>query len=108
MAFICVITEELPASVTPAGIQGLKVIDPVEVINTYAEIVRDRGVEAIVVLAHEGGYVSSSGEIVGPIAKLAHGIDDSVDVIISAHTHQGYVGYMMGSYHTGVFNGTAL
>ncbi|HOB90764.1 MAG: 5'-nucleotidase C-terminal domain-containing protein [Bacillota bacterium] len=109
VAFICVITEELPASVTPAGIQGLKVIDPVEVINTYAEIVRDRGVEAIVVLAHEGGYVSSSGEIVGPIAKLAHGIDDSVDVIISAHTHQGYVGYIDGKLVTQAYsNGTAF
>ncbi|NLY88072.1 MAG: hypothetical protein GX085_00360 [Firmicutes bacterium] len=52
------------------------------------------------VIAHEGGYVSPSGEIVGPIAEIAYGVDDSVDVIISAHTHQGYVGRVDGKLVT--------
>jgi 5'-nucleotidase len=53
-----------------------------------------KGVEAIVVLIHEGGFPTGdynecpgiSGPIVGIVGKL----DKAVDIVVSGHTHQAY------------------
>lgn len=109
VAFIGVVTAELLTKVVPTSIEGLELIDPVDAVNEHVEVVRDRGVEAIVVLAHEGGYKSASGAVLGRIAELAHGVDDSVDIIISGHTHQGYVDRIDGKLVTQAYcNGTAF
>jgi 5'-nucleotidase len=54
-----------------------------------------RGVEAIVVLIHEGGYPTGDYNecpgISGPIVGIVRKFDKAVDVVISGHTHQAYV-----------------
>ena len=54
-----------------------------------------RGVEAIVVLIHEGGtptgdYNECPG-ISGPIVDIVKKFDRAVDVVVTGHTHQAYV-----------------
>ena len=54
-----------------------------------------RGVEAIVVLIHEGGvptgdYNECPG-ISGPIVDIVKKFDRAVDVVVSGHTHRAYV-----------------
>jgi len=109
VAFIGVVTAQLPEIVLPTGVAGLGVIDPVAAVNYYVERLREKGVEAIVVLAHEGGYLDESGAVVGAIADFAYGVSDSVDVIISGHTHQGYVAQVDGKLVTQAYSkGTAF
>ena len=54
-----------------------------------------RGVEAIVVLIHEGGFPTGDYNecpgISGPIVDIVKKFDKAVDVVISGHTHQAYV-----------------
>src|SRR5262249_13389108 len=56
---------------------------------------RARGVEAIVVLIHEGGFPSGDYNecpgISGPIVDIVKKFDKSVDVVISGHTHRAYL-----------------
>jgi 5'-nucleotidase len=54
-----------------------------------------RGVEAIVVLIHEGGYPTGDYNecpaISGAIVDIVKKFDRAVDLVISGHTHQPYV-----------------
>lgn len=88
VGFIGVTTIETPSIVMPSGVKDLKFIDAVEAINKYVPVLKSKGVEAIMVLAHEGGsFDAKAGKVVGPIAAIAEGIDDEVDVIFSGHSH---------------------
>ena len=52
--------EGTPDIVSPAGVAGLEFLDEAETANRYArELRRAHGVEAIVVLLHEGGLQSA-------------------------------------------------
>lgn len=52
------------------------------------------GVEAIVVLIHEGGYQAGTFDecvgISGAIVDIATNLSDKVDLVVSGHTHQAY------------------
>ena len=56
---------------------------------------KQKGVEAIVVLVHEGGlpatdFYNGCAGISGPIVDIVNRLDDEVDLVISGHTHQAY------------------
>ena len=87
LGFIGVCTLETPSIVMPGGIADLDFIDPVEAIDRWVPELQARGIETIVVLAHEGGLQLKDGTIIGPIADIARAVDDEVDIIISGHTH---------------------
>ena len=88
-------TEEI---VSQEGVAGLDFGDEVETANRYAAELQARGVEAIVVLLHEGGSqtgpeaydVNGCNGLGGPIVDIAEGMDDAIDVVVSGHTHQAY------------------
>jgi 5'-nucleotidase len=64
-------------------------------VNALVPELKARGVEAIVVLIHEGGYPTGDYNecpgISGPIVDIVRKFDRAVDVVISGHTHQAYV-----------------
>ncbi|WP_439357660.1 bifunctional metallophosphatase/5'-nucleotidase [Bradyrhizobium sp. DASA03007] len=81
--------------VSPAGISGLEFRDEAETVNALVPQLKARGVEAIVVLIHEGGepagdYNECPG-ISGPIVDIVKKFDRAVDVVVSGHTHRAYV-----------------
>ena len=82
--------------VSRQSVAGLEFADEVETANRYAEELQDKGVEAIVVLLHEGGVQGSGGGIndctgfTGPVVDIARGMSDAIDVIVSGHTHSAY------------------
>ncbi|RZM91802.1 bifunctional metallophosphatase/5'-nucleotidase [Bradyrhizobium genosp. SA-3] len=81
--------------VSPAGIAGLEFRDEAETVNALVPQLKARGVEAIVVLIHEGGvpagdYNECPG-ISGPIVDIVKKFDRAVDVVVSGHTHRAYV-----------------
>jgi len=87
VGFIGVVTTETPSIVANSGIKGLVFLDPVECVDRYVAELRAKGIETIILLAHEGGWHGRDGEIAGPIGTIAEGVDDAVDVVFSGHSH---------------------
>ncbi|MDT0323476.1 bifunctional metallophosphatase/5'-nucleotidase [Streptomyces sp. DSM 44918] len=102
VGFIGVTLEGTADIVTQEGIEGLEFLDEVETIDRYSRELRRRGVNAVVVLIHEGGYPADTaynnrceggadGGVSGPIVDIAEQASSAVDVFVSGHTHQPYV-----------------
>ncbi len=83
--------------VDPAGIRGVEFKDEASTINARAAELRSLGVNAIVVLIHEGGLAKgrlndrACPGLSGDILPILDRLDPSIDVVASAHTHQPYV-----------------
>ena len=94
VAFIGLTLEGTPGIVVPAGVAGLKFRDEAETVNELVPLLRRQGIEAIVVLIHEGGWPSGGHNecpgISGPIVDIVKRLDKAVDVVISGHTHRAY------------------
>ncbi|OKO85172.1 bifunctional metallophosphatase/5'-nucleotidase [Bradyrhizobium sp. AS23.2] len=95
VAFIGLTLKETAGIVSPAGIAGLEFRDEAETVNALVPHLKARGVEAIVVLIHQGGeptgdYNECPG-ITGPIVDIVKKFDRAVDVVVSGHTHRAYV-----------------
>ncbi|QSA97312.1 bifunctional UDP-sugar hydrolase/5'-nucleotidase [Methylococcus sp. EFPC2] len=101
VGFIGMTLKETPTIVTPTGVAGLQFKDEAATVNALIPKLKARGVEAIVVLVHQGGTVptaqnastmnSCSGDLEGtPLKPIVHALDDAVDLVISGHTHQAY------------------
>jgi 5'-nucleotidase len=83
--------------VAAAGIQGWDFLDEAETANALVPILKAQGVEAIVVLLHEGGSqtpppgdVDACVGISGPIVAINDALDPAIDVMITGHTHLPY------------------
>jgi 5'-nucleotidase len=96
VGFIGMTLEDTPNIVTKAGVEGLSFTDEVETANALVPKLKRKGVEAIVVLLHEGGFPADPAAynacpgISGPVVDIAAGLDPEIDTIISGHTHLGY------------------
>ncbi|MDQ8731985.1 bifunctional metallophosphatase/5'-nucleotidase [Bradyrhizobium sp. LHD-71] len=95
VAFIGLTLKATPLIVNPAGVAGLEFRDEVETVNALVPEIRARGIEAIVVLIHEGGFPTGGYNecpgISGPIVGIVSKFDKAVDIVVSGHTHQAYV-----------------
>ena len=94
LAFIGLTLKGTANIVSPAGIAGLEFKDEADTVNALVPELKARGVEAIVVLIHEGGqptgdYNECPG-ISGPIVDIVNKFDKAVDVVVSGHTHRAY------------------
>jgi 5'-nucleotidase len=94
VAFIGMTLKGTPSIVTPSGVAGLEFRDEAETVNALVGDLKRRGIEAVVVLLHEGGVAPGSingcSGVSGPIVDIVKRLDDAVDLVISAHTHQAY------------------
>ncbi len=84
-----------PSIVAAEGIAGVEFLEEVATINRYVAELRGQGVEAIVVSLHQGGSagtdVNGCTDPTGPAFDIAGAVDDAVDVVLTGHTHSGYV-----------------
>ena len=95
VAFIGLTLKGTPLIVAPDGVASLEFRDEAETVNALVPELKARGVEAIVVLIHEGGlptgdYNECPG-ISGPIVEILKKFDRAVDVVVTGHTHRAYV-----------------
>ena len=105
VAFIGMTLKGTPGIVTPTGVAGLQFQDEADTVNALVPRLRAQGIEAIVVLVHQGGFQSSPnvGDINGcdgnllnadgsksDIENIVNRLDDAVDLVVSAHTHAAY------------------
>jgi 5'-nucleotidase len=102
VGFIGMTLEGTPELVAQAGIQNVDFKDEVATANLAAKDLRRKGVQAIVVLLHEGGlapagasydYACNTGSaaaLSGPIVDIAKNLTPSIDLVVTGHTHQPY------------------
>jgi 5'-nucleotidase len=97
VAFIGMTLEGTPSIVTPAGVRGLTFKDEVESANALIPELQAKGIEAIVVLMHQGGFASEGGgdgdgcgTLSGPLDDIVNGLDDAVDLVIGGHNNQRF------------------
>lgn len=112
VAFIGMTLKGTPGIVTPTGVAGLTFNDEANTVNALVPRLRAQGIEAIVVLVHQGGFQNTlTGVTNQPITsdingctgdlKNANGtdsdiraivkrLDNAVDLVISGHTHAAY------------------
>src|SRR6202521_5608167 len=95
VAFIGLTLKGTPNIASPVGVAGLEFRDEADTVNALVPELKARGVEAIVVLIHEGGFPTGDYNecpgISGPIVDIVRKFDKAVDVVISGHTHRAYV-----------------
>ena len=116
IGFIGMTLKDTPSIVTAAGVAGLEFTDEVATANALVPVLRKQGVNAIVVLIHQGGVpgqetwfgpdnkpytVNPSYDAAcdngsqlapdSPIIPIAKGLDSAIDMVVSGHTHAPYV-----------------
>ncbi|MGZ8286268.1 MAG: bifunctional metallophosphatase/5'-nucleotidase [Allosphingosinicella sp.] len=97
VAIIGMTLKETPTVVTPAGVAGLSFRDEAETVNALIPKLKAQGVDAIVVVVHQGVYSKlgyndqSCGAIEGELLPILDRLDPAVDAVVSGHTHHAYV-----------------
>lgn len=94
VGFIGMTLEGTDALVAQAGIQGWDFKDEVQTANSLIPQLRRQGVQAVVVLLHEGGVQTGTYNecvgISGPIVEIAENLSPEIDAVVTGHTHQPY------------------
>ncbi len=97
LGFIGMTTKATPSFLSPSAAAGLRFRGEALTANHYARVLKHRGVHAIVVLLHEGGFavrpdVSPNGcpGLSGPIKDIVKGTTHDVDLFLTGHTHVAY------------------
>lgn len=96
VAYIGMTLEGTPEIVAQAGIRDVEFLDEAETANTLVrQLKRRHGVEAFVVLLHEGGFAPGGydecGGLSDPIRTIHDNLDAEVDLLVTGHTHSPYV-----------------
>jgi 5'-nucleotidase len=97
VAFIGMTLEATDTLVSAAGIAGWDFLDEAETANELVPVLEAQGVNAIIVLLHEGGSqnpapgeVNACNGISGPILAINDALDPAIDAMITGHTHLPY------------------
>jgi 5'-nucleotidase len=97
IGFIGMTLKGTPALISPQFAATMRFRDEAQTANRYALELRRRGVRAIVVLLHEGGFaikhdvpVDDCPGISGPVASIVRHTTHDVDLFLTGHTHQVY------------------
>ncbi len=105
VAFIGMTLEGTGGIVARTSVAGLTFLDEAETVNALVPQLSRDGIEAIVVLLHEGGF--SDGEqsdcgsgLDGPVAEVARRLDSAVDLVIAGHTNDEFVCEIDGKWVT--------
>jgi len=97
IAFVGAVTRSLDTLVSRRGLQGLRILDEAEAINAQVPALLAEGVDAIVAVVHEGGVTPEPYDqpdchrLSGPIVDIVRRLDPRIKVVLSGHTHQGYL-----------------
>ena len=82
-----------------SAVAGLTFLDEATTANTYAATLKRQGVNAIVLLIHEGGRQrpddsradpNECADFSGDIARITTRLSGDIKVVVSAHTHRSY------------------
>jgi 5'-nucleotidase len=97
VAFIGLTLKGTPEIVDESGTKGLEFRNEADTVNALVPKLRAQGIEAIVVLIHEGGTPQNNSAdyngcpgLGGHIVDIVPKLNKAVDIVVSGHTHQAY------------------
>ena len=122
VAIIGMTLEGTPQIVTPTGISSVNFLDEAETVNALVPELKKQGVETVVVLMHEGGRTTVSGNgtggepgdvnkcdnPTGAVPSIVSAMDDEVDVVVTGHTNWAVNCVIDGKIVTGAGSGGRL
>lgn len=95
VGFIGLTLSTTASLIAPFAREGVEFRNEVETIDAETAKLKQQGVEAIVVMIHEGGYPAREGDpcagMSGPILDIVRGSNKDVDIFITGHSHMAYV-----------------
>ncbi len=97
VGLVGVVLRDTPNMVVASGIAGLTFGDEAEAINNALPAMRAAGAKVIVALVHQGGRTVESplqtgcSKLTGDIVPVVQKIDPSVKLVLTGHSHQGYL-----------------
>ena len=89
--------KETGTLVTPVGVAGLTFADEALTANAAARALRLAGVDAVILLIHQGGRTTggyndkSCPDLDGDIMPILGKLAPAIDAVISGHTHNAYI-----------------
>ncbi|MBB3223663.1 bifunctional metallophosphatase/5'-nucleotidase [Pseudoduganella umbonata] len=97
IAFIGAVLKETADVVVASGIAGLRFVDEADAVNRLLPELRAQGVGAFVVLMHQGGRTEAPFDkqycdnLEGEILPVVKRLDPAIRLVISGHSHKGYL-----------------
>jgi len=97
IGFVGVVLREAAEKALVSGIAGLDFVDEAEAVNRQLPELRRQGVGVVVVLIHQGGRTPDKFDqqdcthLYGPIVDVVKRFDPSIRLVISGHSHRGYL-----------------
>jgi len=97
IAFIGTVLKDTAEVVSAGGIAGLEFIDEAEAVNRLLPELRRQGAGVFVVLIHQGGRSKADfdkqycDDLEGDILPVIKKLDPAVRLVISGHSHKGYL-----------------
>jgi 5'-nucleotidase len=98
IGIIGVTLKDTPAVVTPAGVEGLRFADEAATVNQLIPVLRQQGVEIVIVLLHEGAATTARKindkrcpGFSGDAIKIVDRFDPAVQVVVTGHTHEEFI-----------------
>ncbi|UVW29585.1 bifunctional UDP-sugar hydrolase/5'-nucleotidase [Massilia sp. H6] len=91
------VLQDTRSVVMASGIAGLRFGDEADAINRAVPAMRAQGADVIVALVHEGGTTKDSplspgcSNLAGPLVDIVKRLDPAIRLVISGHSHQGYL-----------------
>lgn len=97
IAFIGAVLRDTPMMVASENVKGVNFIDEAEAINRTIPALKALGVKVFVVLIHEGGTTTEAfdqpacTQLKGPIVNIVNRLDPAIKLIVSGHSHTGFI-----------------
>jgi 5'-nucleotidase len=97
VGFIGTVLRDTAEAALASGIAGLEFVDEADAINRQLPELRKQGVGVFVVLIHQGGRTTDKfdqqdcANLAGPIVDVVKRLDPAIRLVISGHSHRGYL-----------------
>ena len=97
IGFIGAVLRDTPMMAAREHVEGLQFMDEADAINSNIPALKALGVKVFVVLIHEGGTTTeaydqeSCSQLKGPIVDIVKRLDPAIKLIVSGHSHSGFL-----------------
>lgn len=97
IGFIGVVLKNTGEQALASGVAGLEFIDEADAINRQLPELRKQGVGVFVALVHQGGSTPEKfdqpdcSQLSGPVVDIVKRLDRDVQLVVSGHSHKGYL-----------------
>lgn len=97
IAFVGATLRDVGTYVSAKSMQGLATVDEAKAVNDLLPELNRQNVDAVVLVIHQGGATPEAydkadcSQLSGDILDVTNRLDPQIKVVITAHTHQGYL-----------------